>query len=196
MPPLARIGPGRPRPQSRTGYVVDVLSPKVWKVHQYCYFWISSEVVTAEQITSQVGMEPDSITVRGSRQTEPRALPIEHSWMVKCGRHARIDEQVSEVLDRVRPAAQAIRVLTAREDVDAGLMMVRYFDDPDEGGYDAMGWMLEPAQIVLLADMGAQIQADEYLANAHPSTYESRLRLPRPARRLLAPKLRRTKGHS
>lgn len=37
------------------------------RVSQYGYFWIASEFVTAEQITAQVGMEPDSISsLRGS----------------------------------------------------------------------------------------------------------------------------------
>lgn len=43
----------------------------------------------------------------------------------------------------------------------SGLMMVRYFVDLD-GGDAAMGWYLSNEQIRLIAEIGANIQADEY----------------------------------
>jgi len=54
-----------------------------------------------------------------------------------------------------------VRALVDGGDVAAGLMMVRWFNDP-EGGYNAMGWWLAPEQIQLLARMGANIESDEY----------------------------------
>ncbi len=132
-----------------------------WKVQQYCYFWIASDIVTADEITALLGIQPDRRAVRGSRQTEPRVVPVEHSWELVCERHGRIDEQITDVLSRIEPVASHVRTLTSRGDVGAGLMMVRYFDDP-EGEYGAMGWCLSLEQVALLAAMGANIQADEY----------------------------------
>jgi hypothetical protein len=66
-----------------------------------------------------------------------------------------IDEQASTVLARIEPAADRVRVLVDSGDVEAGLMMVRWFDDPD-GGYNAMGWWLTREQIQLLARMSAR----------------------------------------
>ena len=132
-----------------------------WKVRQYCYFWLASEVVTAGRITELLGLEPDRIAAMGSRRTSPRAVPAAHRWEINCRTHGRIDEQVSTVLGRIAPAADRVRALVDGGDVDAGLMMVRWFDDPD-GGYGAMGWWLTREQIQLLARMGATVESDEY----------------------------------
>ncbi|CUU55423.1 protein of unknown function (DUF4279) [Parafrankia irregularis] len=132
-----------------------------WRVRQYCYFWISSEVVSAAEVTEALGLTPDRVSVRGSRQTTPRPVPVQHSWQIRCDQHGRIDEQASEILRRIAPVAGNVRQLVDRGDVQAGLMMVRYLDDGD-GGEGAMGWWLTREQISLLATMGADIQADEY----------------------------------
>lgn len=137
------------------------MSAAPWKVQQYCYFWIASRVVTASEITELLGVAPDRVGVMGSKRTEPTPIPVEHAWELRCERHARIDEQASEVLRRIEPVADKVRSLTDREETYAGLTMVRYFDD-EEGGYGAMSWNLTRAQIALLAQMGASIDADEY----------------------------------
>lgn len=137
------------------------MSDVPWKVRQYCYFWISSQVVNASEITELLGVAPDRVQIRGSRREEPTPVPVNHTWQVRCERHARIDEQASEVLSRIEPVAGAVRALTERGDTYAGLTMVRYFD-AEEGGYSAMSWGLVPGQIELLAQMGASIDADEY----------------------------------
>ncbi len=137
------------------------MSDVPWKVEQYCYFWIARTQATAAEITELLGLEPDRITIRGSRRTQPEPVPSAHRWEVVCKRHARIDEQATEVLSRVAPVADQVRSLTDRVDTDAGLTMVRYFDDP-EGGYGAMSWGLDIEQIALLAHMGASLDADEY----------------------------------
>lgn len=143
---------------------------KIFKVRQYCYFRIESRTVTADQITAILGMQPDRATVRGSRSAAPRVHPANHSWVVECTEHGRIDQQVAAVLRRIEPISHLVRRLVDHDHVDAGLMMVRDFDAED-GGYNAMGWCLEPEQIALLAAMGAGVQSDEYLENGHPSEY-------------------------
>jgi hypothetical protein len=131
------------------------------KVQQYCYFWIASECVSSVEVTDFLGMSPDRAAVRGSKHPVPTPVPMEHAWELRCERHARIDEQASEVLRRIEHAADKVRELVDRGDVSAGLMIVRYFND-DEGADGAMGWGLSPEQISLLARMGARIEADEY----------------------------------
>lgn len=145
---------------------------KVWRVRQYCYFWIASQTVTADQITAVVGIEPDRVTVRGSKSTAPRVVPVEHSWALVCDRHGPIADQVTAVLNRIERSAHAVRELVDGHQAWAGLTMVRYFGDAD-GGYEAMGWSLTTEQVALLAAMGACIQSDEYLDNAKPSSYEA-----------------------
>ena len=147
-------------------------SIRTWRVKQYCYFWIASQTMTADQVTEMVGIEPDRVTVCGSKSTAPRVVPVEHSWALVCDRQGPIDEQVTDVLNRIEPAATIVRSLVDEGQVQAGLMMIRYFGDAD-GGYDAMGWSLTPEQIALLAAIGADIQSDEYLDNAEPSSYEA-----------------------
>jgi hypothetical protein len=141
-----------------------------WKVQQYCYIWLASEVVTAEQITECLGLEPDRTAVMGSRRTSPGLVPATHRWEIRCETHGRIDEQASTLLARIAPAADRVRALVDSGDVDAGLMMVRYFDDPD-GEFNAMGWWLSREQIQLLARMGASVESDEYAGDftAHSS---------------------------
>lgn len=132
------------------------------KVRQFCYFWIASKDVSAEEITEALGMTPDQTKVRGSRRTEPTPVPVDHAWDLVCDRHDRIEDQATEVLARIEPVAERVRLLTERGDVEAGLTMVRYFDDSD-GRPDAVGWWLTREQVSLLAKMRASIQADEYL---------------------------------
>ncbi|GAA4735903.1 hypothetical protein GCM10023350_19720 [Nocardioides endophyticus] len=137
------------------------MSDSPWKVQQYCYFWLASEALTAEQVTEHLGIEPDRTSVMGSRRTSPRVVPAAHRWEIQCETHGRIGEQASTVLARIAPAAGRVRDLVDRGDVAAGLMMVRWFDDP-KGGYNAMGWWMSAEQIQLLASMGATVESDEY----------------------------------
>ena len=66
-----------------------VESIRTWRVKQYCYFWIASQTMTADQVTEMVGIEPDRVTVRGSKSTAPRVVPVEHSWALVCDRQGR-----------------------------------------------------------------------------------------------------------
>jgi hypothetical protein len=132
-----------------------------WKVQQYCYFWIASDTMPAAEIARALDLEPDRASVKGSKRTEPRPVPVQHRWEIVCDRHGPIDEQATELLERIKAVAQVVRSLVDEGNVEAGLMMVRYFDDPD-GGDAAMGWYLSSEQIRLIAAMGANIQADEH----------------------------------
>ena len=95
------------------------MSAVPWKVRQYCYFWIASPVVTASEITELLGVAPDRVRVRGSKRAQPTPVPAEHAWEIRCERHARIDEQADEVLRRIEPVADKVRLLTNRGDGNA-----------------------------------------------------------------------------
>ena len=152
------------------------------KISQYVYLCLYSRTVSAEQITQAVGMEPDSVTVRGSRSTEP-PRPIEHSWQIECRDEGKaIDDQVEAVLRRITPAVSKVRAVVDELDVSVGLQLVRFFDDEDgegevipevetedgrrlvklPGQHQLLGWVLTPEQVHLLSSMGACISADEY----------------------------------
>ena len=131
------------------------------KVLQYCYFWIESEAVTAAEVTEALGLEPDKASVRGSRMTTPKPVPVSHSWEIHSDTPGDVDAQADQVLARMAPVAQSVQRLVERDDVDSGLMVVRYFNDP-RGTEDSLGWMLTPAQVALVAAMGGGIQVDEY----------------------------------
>lgn len=72
-----------------------------------------------------------------------------------------MEQQITQLLDRVRPVAARVRELVDSGEASAGLTLIRHFDD-DRGIPEALGWWLEPKQVELLAAMSASIQSDEY----------------------------------
>jgi Domain of unknown function (DUF4279) len=105
------------------------------RISQYTYFALKSETVPASTITARLGIEPDCILVRGARRPAP-PIPVCHMWAVECRqRGLAVDDQVAQVLARVRPVAEAIRTLTASGSTSAVLQIVRHFND-DEGETD------------------------------------------------------------
>lgn len=153
------------------------------QMRQYVYFAIDSGTVAVAEITAALGIAPDQVSVRGSKSMSPRPVPITHSWQIRCANTAqRIDDQAAEVLERISPAATAVRRLVDDRGVAATLVFVRYFNDEDgvdeslepsigPGGlvlehigrqHQLLGWALEPEQLNLLASMRAAISADEY----------------------------------
>jgi hypothetical protein len=102
-------------------------------LRQYAYFALFSQHTSAGDMTSQLGITPDEVTVRGSRFTEPTVVPVDHSWMVVCREPGlRVDEQITRILDRLQPDTDRICDLTrhlARTGGGAVLQIVRYFND-------------------------------------------------------------------
>lgn len=153
------------------------------RMSQYVYFLLLSETVTAANITAELMMEPDQIRVAGSKQASPRPLPRAHSWELHCAdRSQPIDSQATLLLERIAPVAQRVRDLVDKGEVDASLVIVRYFnaDEGEEedfadsvspdgfvlehigGQHQLLGWSFEPDQLALLSSMRASISADEY----------------------------------
>lgn len=152
------------------------------KISQYVYLDIGSDTVTAAEVTAYLGMEPDTVRVRGVRRAEP-PVPASHSWSVACREPGlTLDIQISKVLDRVAPLRDRLRDLGLTKDVWIRLVIVRHFDDPEgeeelfdaaitesgrlleklPGQHQLLGWYLDTRQLEFLAYVNAAIWADEY----------------------------------
>ena len=53
------------------------------RISQYVYFALKSETVPAAAITARLGVDPDSVRVRGARRLAP-PVPVCHSWAIEC----------------------------------------------------------------------------------------------------------------
>ena len=154
------------------------------RVRQYVYFALHSRQVSAAEITAKLGIEPDEISVRGSRQTDP-ALPTFHTWKIVCREPGRtVDEQLAPIVERLRPCLdQLVSVIhdLATRDAEHGgaaMQVVRYLNDqwgeeeelssPDAslqklpGQHQLLGWGLEREVLEFLLATGACFDVDEY----------------------------------
>lgn len=154
----------------------------VVRIRQYATFSLSSEVMSAASITAELRIEPDRFSVRGARRAAP-PVPVRHSWTLVCAEPGlQIDQLTEKVLQRVRPVADAIRGLVRSGDVDAGIVIVRDFDDDEgeeenldpvvlddgsvlhalAGQHQLLGWQFDPETLAFLTSIGASLAADEY----------------------------------
>jgi hypothetical protein len=144
-------------------------------LHQYVYFALFSQHTSADEMTSQLGVVPDEVVVRGSRFTSPKAVPVSHCWKVVCWEPGlRVDELISHILDRIRPHQNRIAELAGQLAADNGgavLQVVRYFNDTDQGDSrkpgapdapNPFGWHLDGDVLDFLAAVGAELDVDEY----------------------------------
>ncbi|MEW2468515.1 DUF4279 domain-containing protein [Streptomyces sp. NPDC046994] len=141
---------------------------------QHVYFAISSVGTTADDITQLLGVEPDEVTVRGSLTTSPHTIPFCHCWKVFCREPGLpVDEQIDQVIGRLRPRMEALTNLTTRLATEEGpggaiLQVQRYFNRHDEqpsGSPDdtnLFGWHLDRAVVDFLAATGADLDVGEY----------------------------------
>lgn len=140
-------------------------------LHQYVYFALFSQHLSAHDMTSQLGVAPDEVAVRGSRFTEPAVVPVDHAWRVACRDPGlRVDEQIARVLDRLQPHTDRIADLARRLAGTGGgamLHVVRYFNDTDRARAgavdpDLLGWHLDRKVLDFLSATGAELDVDEY----------------------------------
>ncbi|MEJ8667564.1 DUF4279 domain-containing protein [Streptomyces sp. MS1.AVA.1] len=148
-------------------------------LRQFVYFALSSDRVTAGEMAAFLGIEPDETTVRGSRRTAPVALPASHRWKVVCReRGLRVDEQITEVVRRLRPHTGRVAELARRLETEEGsdgaavLQIVRYFNDSEEATEHSLpvpldqpnlfGWHLDRDVLDFLAATRAVLDVDEY----------------------------------
>ncbi|MFD6335474.1 DUF4279 domain-containing protein [Streptomyces niveus] len=146
-------------------------------LNQYVYFALSSERTTAREMTDLLGVEPDEATVRVSRLAEP-PRPVCHRWKVVCrATDLRVDEQVTQILDRLQPHTGRIAELARQLNLEgqapsAVLQIVRYFNDDEYAGEancpdasqrpNLFGWHLDRDVLDFLSATGAVLDVDEY----------------------------------
>lgn len=128
------------------------------KVHQYCYFALKSEAVSAAEITARLGMRPDEVMVLGSKSPEHR-VPRMHSWEIVHRGADPVDDQIERLIGRLAPVRPGIRALVD-EGATAVLQVVRYFHHRDGG--EEFGWHLSPAVLAFLTEAAAALDVDEY----------------------------------
>ncbi|SDT82100.1 protein of unknown function [Streptomyces sp. TLI_053] len=145
-------------------------------LRQYAYFALFSQHVSADEMTSQLGITPDEVSVRGSRFTEPKAIPASHRWKVVCREPGlSVDEQIARLLCRLRPHTARVAELVGQLANGGGgavLQVVRYFNDTDHDESPShpdapdtpnlFGWHLERDVLDFLAAVDAELDVDEY----------------------------------
>lgn len=143
-------------------------------LNQYVYFALPSERATAKEMAAVLGIEPDETTVRASRLAEPPMPVCHHRWKIVCRAPGmRVDEQVAQILDRLRPHVGRIADLARQLEQEGGsssavLQVVRYFSDDEcagnaeRSGPNIFGWRLGRDVLEFLDDTGAVLDVDEY----------------------------------
>lgn len=150
------------------------------RLHQYVYFALKSEEVSAAEITVRLGVEPDEVVVRGSSQTDPFVRPVCHIWKIVCREpNMTVDEQIDQVLGRLLPAADRIGELAAepgRADerpISSVFQVVRHFGDEGEDSTtpveqespeqrNLFGWHIDARVLDFLRRTHAELDVDEY----------------------------------
>ena len=141
---------------------------------QYAAFTIYSDVVAPDRISEALGVEPDQVSWRGSRSTDP-ILPVTNIWSVEAHGTAHADELVAELLDRLEPLTDRLAVLAADGACSLGISLVRYFDTPG-GSAEALsrdtdgrftgaspeGFHLDLALLARMIALGCDLDVDEY----------------------------------
>ncbi|MBM0257634.1 DUF4279 domain-containing protein [Micromonospora sp. 4G55] len=153
-------------------------------VSQYVYFALSSNQLSAAEITARLGIEPDEIVVRGSRVACP-PRPTRHRWKITCRKRGlTVDEQLKRVVDRLFDHAERIGELAVELDNVDGepgasqLQVVRVFEHPDGEGEDLtspvegleklpgqhqlLGWHVDARVLEFLRLTRAELDVDEY----------------------------------
>ncbi|WP_035857892.1 DUF4279 domain-containing protein [Kitasatospora cheerisanensis] len=131
---------------------------------------MSSVGTTVDEITQLLGVEPDEVTVRGSLTTSPHTIPFCHVWKVVCREPGLpVDEQIGQVIGRLRPRMEALTNLTTRLGPGIAILQVnRWFnlhDDQSSGSPDdtnLLGWHLDREVLDFLAATGADLDVGEY----------------------------------
>lgn len=133
------------------------------RVEQFSYFALKSLTVSAAEMTRQLGVEPDEVLVRGSRDPE-RDVPRVHAWKIVRRSAEAVDEQVQHLVERLLPIRGELVRLTVAEEVVAVMQVVRYFNDDGaaESEKAPVGWGLSAQTLAFLADVRAGVDVDEY----------------------------------
>ena len=81
----------------------------------YVYFAVKSEVMTGPVIGQRIGLAADRAKVRGSKVIGPPPHPLAHTWEIIGDEPGlRVHDQITRVMDRIRPYQLAIRDFVSR----------------------------------------------------------------------------------
>ena len=129
---------------------------------------VYSTSLSSEELAERVGIEPDTSWNRGDRLTARRThrrscvqyqsgLPPEE----------RADEQISELLGRLAPAAPRIAAIAGDPTGGAQLRVGYFINGPQFQGrvLRGLGVWLNSAQVELLHEMGAGFDVDIFLGD-------------------------------
>ncbi|MEU0885844.1 GNAT family N-acetyltransferase [Lentzea sp. NPDC005914] len=116
------------------------------RVEQYSYFALSSETMSAADISVRLGMGSDENWA--------------YTWRIVRRGDDRVDEQIQHVVDRLEPIRGALAELTADPGITARLTVARYFHDRVDGG--DVGWRVPAETLEFLAEVRASLTVDEY----------------------------------
>lgn len=90
-------------------------------ISQYAYFGLSSLTTSVAEMTAALGIEPDRVSVRGSRREGPKPHPALHRWTIVCDEPGlAVDEQVARIVERLAPHVEVIAALVRRLDAEDG----------------------------------------------------------------------------
>jgi Domain of unknown function (DUF4279) len=135
------------------------------RADQYVYFAVRSDEVTALEVEERLGLRPDSVLVRGSKDPD-RPLPAQHKWAVESQQRDRsLSDQIEEVLARIAPVEAALTdLLSEGRDISYELQVVRVLNDPDAPEQETLplGFGFDLGALQLLARLDARIDVDEY----------------------------------
>lgn len=143
------------------------------RIRQYAAYGILNKTFSPEEITRRIGLEPDRARVMATPPHPPRW----HIWKLSSENVApEIDltTQITTLVDRMRPYKEQIMSVVA--DIKAAepecdgtghsFTLYRHFDEKDGviDGYQhrLLGWYFEPGVLQFLADINADVGADEY----------------------------------
>ncbi|MFC7619479.1 DUF4279 domain-containing protein [Microlunatus sp. GCM10028923] len=154
------------------------------RIRQYVYLALTSSKLSASQIGQRIGLEPDEVGVLGSRRADP-PRPPRHTWKLVCREPGlRVDEQIGQLLVRLRPHRDAIAEFARelrRDDPNHGggrFFVVRNFDHEDgeeellsppdaefqklPGQHQLLGFDLDAELMAFLVEAQADLDVDEY----------------------------------
>ena len=99
------------------------------RIRQYAHFDVGSEVITPEQVTGALLLEPTKISRRGSRSTDPM-IPRINLWRYRALGQGCVDELIRELVDLFEPRRDQLVTLTTDESSWYGISIMRSLDDP------------------------------------------------------------------
>lgn len=124
-------------------------------------FFLSSTTVSAVEMTETIGLEPDSVSVRGSRNQDWPS-PRNHIWSIQDDTSERcVEDQIVAVVERLRPYHSGLKRLAAHEDIGAQLSITRELGAATPR--EEIGWWIDEEPLAFLTSIGANLNCTEYV---------------------------------